>query len=38
MNFSIFLILGLLVLMFGVGLSSVFWGFKLGREVLKGII
>ncbi|MCL2925051.1 MAG: hypothetical protein MGF17_10650 [Trichodesmium sp. MAG_R04] len=37
MNSSIFLTLGLLTLMFGAGLSSASWGFKLGREALKGI-
>ena len=37
MNSSIFLTLGLLALMFGAGLSSASWGFKLGREALKGI-
>ncbi|MCL2933521.1 MAG: hypothetical protein MGG11_15100 [Trichodesmium sp. MAG_R03] len=37
MNSSIYLTLGLLALMFGAGLSSASWGFKLGREALKGI-
>ncbi len=37
MNSSIVLTLGLLALMFGAGLSSASWGFKLGREALKGI-
>lgn len=37
MNSSIVLTLSLLTLMFGAGLGSASWGFKLGREALKGI-
>ncbi|NET16449.1 MAG: hypothetical protein F6K08_28325 [Okeania sp. SIO1H6] len=37
MNSSIVLTLSLLTLMFGAGLSSASWGFRLGREALKGI-
>ncbi|MGK7921747.1 MAG: hypothetical protein AB4080_17265 [Trichodesmium sp.] len=37
MNSSIVLTLSLLALMFGAGFSSASWGFKLGREALKGI-
>lgn len=37
MNSSIVLTLSLLALMFGAGSSSASWGFKLGREALKGI-
>ena len=37
MNSSIVLTLSLLTLMFGAGFSSASWGFKLGREALKGI-
>ncbi|NEQ75995.1 MAG: hypothetical protein F6K23_24950 [Okeania sp. SIO2C9] len=37
MNSSIVLTLSLLSLMFGAGLGSASWGFKLGREALKGI-
>ncbi len=37
MNSSILLTLSLLTLMFSAGLGSASWGFKLGREALKGI-
>jgi len=37
MNSSIVLTLSLLLVMFGAGFSSASWGFKLGREALKGI-
>ena len=37
LNSTVVLTLVLLVLMVGAGLTSATWGFKLGREALKGI-
>jgi hypothetical protein len=37
LNSTVVLTLVLLVLMVGAGLTSATWGYKLGREALKGI-
>jgi hypothetical protein len=37
LNSTVVLTLVLLVLMIGAGLTSATWGYKLGREALKGI-
>jgi hypothetical protein len=37
LNSTVILTLVLLVLMVGAGLTSATWGYKLGREALKGI-